>query len=66
MALFKTFDIDETGQISRQNIKEAFTKFGKEVTEEELDEIMKEHDTSRGNSITMGEFVAMFGPIEKR
>ena len=60
-ALFRTFDIDNTGQISKENIKTAFTKFGKEVTDEEIDEIMREHDTSKGNSITQAEFVAMFG-----
>ena len=60
-ALFRTFDIDNTGQISPENIRIAFTKFGKEVTDEEIAEIMKEHDTSKGNSITQAEFVAMFG-----
>lgn len=34
MALFKTFDVDQTGQISKANIKQAFTKFGKNVTDE--------------------------------
>ena len=60
-ALFRTFDIDNTGKISEDNIRKAFTKFGKEVTDEEIKEIMKEHDTSHGNSITQEEFVAMFG-----
>lgn len=63
LALFKTFDVDQTGQISKQNIKQAFTKFGKNVTDAEIDEIMKEHDTSKGNTITMEEFTAMFGPV---
>lgn len=62
MALFKTFDIDQTGSISKENIKQAFTKFGKNVTDEEIDEIMREHDTSKGKTITIDEFTAMFGP----
>jgi len=62
MALFKTFDVDQTGSISKENIKHAFTKFGKDVTDKEIEEIMREHDTSKGNSITMDEFTAMFGP----
>ena len=43
-ALFATFDIDGTGRISPDNIKDAFTKFGRELTDKEVEAIMKEHD----------------------
>ena len=32
-AIFKSFDIDNTGEITAQNLKDAFSKFGKEVSE---------------------------------
>ena len=35
-AIFKSFDIDNTGEITSQNLKDAFSKFGKEVTEEDI------------------------------
>ena len=40
-ALFSTFDIEGSGKISADNIKVAFTKFGRAVKDEEVDEIMK-------------------------
>ncbi len=43
-AIFKTFDLDHTGEISAQNIKDAFSKFGREVTDAEIEEIMLQHD----------------------
>ena len=33
-ALFSTFDIEGTGMISAENIKNAFTKFGRQLTDE--------------------------------
>lgn len=35
-AIFKSFDIDNTGEITSQNLKDAFSKFGKEVTFEDI------------------------------
>jgi Ca2+-binding EF-hand superfamily protein len=54
--LFKTFDIDNRGQISRDNLKVAFSKFGKNVSEEEIDEIMKIHDSDGGGTVDLEEF----------
>lgn len=39
-ALFNTFDVDGTGEITKENIKKAFSKFGREITDEEIDTIM--------------------------
>lgn len=39
-ALFATFDVDGSGEITKENIKKAFSKFGREITDEEIDTIM--------------------------
>lgn len=58
-ALFKQFDIDETSYISRQNIKDSFSKLGKEVSDQELDDIMKNHDRTHDGVIHFEEFKYM-------
>jgi len=55
-AIFKQFDIDESKSITRKNIKDAFSKLGKEISDSELDKIMKEHDTSNDGSLQFDEF----------
>jgi calcium-dependent protein kinase len=42
-SLFNTFDMDQTGQLTEKNIKDAFTKFGRDVTDEEMKNIMDQH-----------------------
>jgi len=32
-SLFSTFDVDGCGKITAENIKDAFTKFGREVSD---------------------------------
>lgn len=44
MALFKQFDYDDDEFISKDNIKAAFTKLGREMTDEEVKQIVEEHD----------------------
>ena len=58
-AIFKTFDVDNTGQITVQNIKDAFSKFGKEVSDDEMDQIMEAHDLDGGKTISIEEFKIM-------
>ena len=55
-AIFASFDIDNTGEITAQNLKDAFSKFGKEVTDAEVDQIMKAHDLDGGKTINLEEF----------
>jgi Ca2+-binding EF-hand superfamily protein len=55
-AIFKSFDIDNTGEITAQNLKDAFSKFGKEVSDDEIDTIMKAHDLDGGKTISLEEF----------
>lgn len=46
-ALFKHFDTDNSNYITRQNIKEALAKCGREITDLEVDEIIKRHDLTK-------------------
>tara|TARA_B110000285_G_C15075650_1_gene590563 strand:+ start:977 stop:1534 length:558 start_codon:yes stop_codon:yes gene_type:complete len=55
-ALFSAIDVDQTDQITKQNISDAFAKFGREVSEEELNEIMGEHDINETGYIDKVEF----------
>ena len=58
-AIFKSFDIDNTGSITVQNLKDSFSKFGRELSDDEIKEVMKEHDLDKGNSIDYHEFRRM-------
>ena len=40
-AIFKTFDINNSGELTAEDFKIAFSKFGKELSNEEVIEIMK-------------------------
>ena len=52
--------MDHSGKISRKNIVDAFTKFGREVTQEELNTIMKEHDDKKSGDLDHEEFRNIF------
>jgi len=58
-AIFSQFDTNNSGSISKQNIITAMHKIGHEITQVELDQIMKEHDLEHNNLITFNEFKAM-------
>lgn len=45
-ALFKQFDVDGNNEITMANIKDAMSKLGREISDEELVEIMRKHDSS--------------------
>lgn len=55
-AIFKSFDMDNSGFITEDNLIDAFSKFNKELKKEEIQEIMKEHDFSKEGSISYKEF----------
>ena len=59
-AIFNQFDTDGSGTISRENIITAMNKMGQDITQEELDEIMRVHDLQKNNVITKDEFKAVF------
>lgn len=58
-ALYRQFDVDGNDKITKDNIREALFKLGREVTDEELNEIMKKHDLSGDQAISMEEFKKM-------
>jgi calcium-dependent protein kinase len=58
-AIFNSFDVDNTGFISRDNLKLAFSKYGRLITNEEIDNIMKEHDKKHTDAIDFQEFKTM-------
>ena len=59
-AIFNQFDTDGSGSITRQNIVTAMNKIGRDITQEDLEEIMSEHDIKKNGVITFFEFKALF------
>ena len=43
-AIFNQFDTDASGHITGENIVTAMNKIGHDITQEDLDKIMDEHD----------------------
>lgn len=39
-AIFNQFDIDNTGSISKENLKQAFSKYGRDIKESDIDNIL--------------------------
>ena len=59
--LFKKFDVDDTNSISKQNLIETFKRLGKnDLSEEEIDDIMKTHDVKNDGQISFDEFKVIF------
>ena len=55
-ALFHRFDVDDQEKISRTNFADAFTKLGVDLQQNEINEILKEHDVDGDQIITFAEF----------
>jgi Ca2+-binding EF-hand superfamily protein len=55
-SLFCTFDMDNDQKLSSDDLILAFTKFGRDITNEELAEIMKKHDKDKVGGIDYNEF----------
>ena len=62
-ALFNTFDVDNTGCITTKNLKGAFSKFNRDITDHEIQEIIKEHDLDHNGVIKAHEFEKMMMEI---
>jgi len=58
---FKVFDVDDTGFITSENLKQAFKKMGKEFSQETIDHMINEVDLAKDNKVSFDEFKAMFG-----
>lgn len=63
-AIFNQFDTDSSGVITKENIIAAMSKIGHQITQDELDEIMSEHDTLKNDVITYTEFKNIFMDIK--
>jgi calcium-dependent protein kinase len=57
--LFRQFDVDNNNEITIDNIKDAMAKLGKDISNEELEEIMKRHDYSGDRALSIDEFKKM-------
>jgi len=58
-ALFSQFDTDNSGNITKDNIVTAMNKIGHDITQQELDEIMAQHDLENNDIISFYEFKAL-------
>jgi len=47
--LFLQFDVNNNGAITKEDLKAAFQKLGKSITDKEINEILASHDTSKDN-----------------
>jgi Ca2+-binding EF-hand superfamily protein len=65
VAIFKTFDIDDGGDISHKEMHNAFTKWGMNISEEEITAVMTAHDQDGGNTIDFEEFKEMIRPKKR-
>lgn len=59
-AIFNQFDTDGSGNITKENIITAMNKIGHEITQDELNNIMEEHDLQKDGVISYYEFKALF------
>ena len=64
-SLFKKFDVDNTDFITVANLKEAFKRMGRSITEEELDEMVRLHDLDKTGKISFNEFKQIFGHYDE-
>ncbi|XP_063900461.1 calmodulin-A-like [Zophobas morio] len=58
-AAFRVFDEDGNGLISTEELRHVMTVLGEKLTDDEIDEIIKEADTNGDGHIDYNEFVKM-------
>jgi len=59
-SLFRKFDIDNSGDLSIENLREAFNRMGRtNIAEGDLEEIIAKH-ANKDNRITFANFRAIF------
>lgn len=56
---FNVFDKDGSGYISSEELKQVLTNLGETMTDEEIDEMMKEADLDSDGQVSFDEFVKM-------
>ena len=57
--VFNTFDMDNSGVISIDNMVMTFSKIGQEISKKEINEILSKHDKDGAKSIDFDEFKKM-------
>ena len=57
--VFNIFDKDGNGKIDWYDLKEVFKELGEKVTDEDLKEMIEEHDNDNDKALDFEEFVRM-------
>ena len=57
--LYNQFDTDHSGSITKENIIAAMAKVGHDITQEDLDHIMAQHDLAGDGVLSYMEFKAL-------
>ena len=60
--VFNLFDADGSGTINIDELSTALQTLGQKVTQEELQELMKEMDTDESGTVEFEEFAVVMGP----
>ena len=58
VSLFKVFDADGDGLISKREVREVYRKLGETISEEVLNEMLEEVDSNQDGQISFEEFIA--------
>jgi Ca2+-binding EF-hand superfamily protein len=58
--VFRHFDVDDSGYISADNLAQIFQRAGKELTTQEIEQLIKEVDLTEDGLVSFQEFKAMF------
>ena len=61
LRLFKRFDVDDTGYISKENLMDAFKRLGMhKITQKEVTEMISVHDITQDGQVSLPEFKQIF------
>ena len=58
ISLFKVFDADGDGMISKTEVKEVYRKLGETISDEVLNEMLSDVDLNQDGQISFEEFIA--------
>ena len=64
VAMFRQFDMDNSGFITHDDIIEAMQKLGHKITGEEIKDIMKKHAVAKEGQISFDEFKLIFQNLQ--
>lgn len=58
-SVFKYFDVDNSNEITSDNLKEAMMRYGKNLSEAEVEEMIAAHDLTKNKRLNFEEFKEM-------